>query len=499
MRRIASVLLFVGAISVHATTEPDPCKPPNFPLPQFKAATFNVRDFGATGDGKTNDTPAINRAVEKCNSSGGGDVVFPAGTYSAASIHLKSNVHFLLDKDAVITGAGGGYDPPEPNPFDQHQDFGHSHFHNALMWGEKIENFAISGGRINGGHIIKDDPQGKDVGDKLISVVSGKNLLFQNVTHDSGGHFVYLLNDCENVTIHNVTIKQSRDAVNLVGCRNVQIHNCSFTGCGDDTIALKSDFALGRMINSENIYVWDSDLETSCNALQFGAETFGDFHNVNFWNIRINRAMKAAIGITSANGALIDGVTYRDITIKHAACPVFIRLINHRRSGDLVAKIGAIRNVKISNVSITECQATNSGIIRTSAILGQPDAPVENVVLENVKITGKGGAKWTDLTVKATDAKPQSDQPAKKTLPASGFYIRSAKDVIFKNVAFALETADVRPVLVASDVNGLTLDHFESQESAGGLLRLEKIRNFFVRHCAGLMDQRAEDVQALTK
>jgi len=71
--------------------------------------------------------------------------------------------------------------------------------------------------------------------------------------------------------------------------------------------------------------------------------------------------------------------------------------------------------------------------------------------------------------------------------------------VIFKNVAFALETADVRPVLVASDVNGLTLDHFESQESAGGLLRLEKIRNFFVRHCAGLMDQRAEDVQALTK
>jgi hypothetical protein len=253
------------------------------------------------------------------------------------------------------------------------------------------------------------------------------------------------------------------------------------------------------MINSENIYVWDSDLETSCNALQFGAETFGDFHNVNFWNIRINRAMKAAIGITSANGALIDGVTYRDITIKHAACPVFIRLINHRRSGDLVAKIGAIRNVTISNVSVTECQATNSGIIRTSAILGQPDAYVENVVLENVKITGKGGAKWTDLAVKATDAKPQSDQPAKKTLPASGFYIRSAKDVIFKNVAFALETADVRPVLVASDVNGLTLDHFESQESAGGLLRLEKIRNFFVRHCAGLMDQRADDVQALTK
>lgn len=100
----------------------------------------------------------------------------------------------MLDKDAVITGANSGYDPPEPNAFEKYQDFGHSHFHNALMWGEKIENFAIVGGRINGGGIIEgDDAGGRDVGDKAIAIKSGRNLLFDGITHETGGHFVYLL------------------------------------------------------------------------------------------------------------------------------------------------------------------------------------------------------------------------------------------------------------------------------------------------------------------
>jgi polygalacturonase len=180
----------------------DACTPPNFPVPQFKAQSLSVRDFGAIGNGRDIDTDAINRAIEKCSASGGGDVTFPKGTYLAASIHLQSNVRLMLDKDAVITGASGGYDPPEPNAFEKYQDFGHSHFNNALIWGEKIENVAIVGGRINGGGIIEgDDAAGGDVGDKVIAIKSGRNLLFEGVTHETGGHFVYLLNDCEQVTL----------------------------------------------------------------------------------------------------------------------------------------------------------------------------------------------------------------------------------------------------------------------------------------------------------
>ena len=101
------------------------------------------------------------------------------------------------------------------------------------------------------------------------------------------------------MTLAGVVIKESRDAVDLMGCRNVQIHDCNFTGCGDDTIGVKSDYALGRKTQRANIYVWDSYFESGCNGVQFGSETAGDFHNVNFWNISIGRAMKAGIGITS--------------------------------------------------------------------------------------------------------------------------------------------------------------------------------------------------------
>jgi hypothetical protein len=498
--RIVALLLFgVAVLPIRAAELIDPCRPPNFPLPKFGPAKVNVRDVGATGNGWTNDTAAINQAIEQCNTSGGGDVIFPAGTYAAASIHLKSNVRFLLDKDAVITGARGGYDAPEPNPFDIYQDFGHSHFHNALMWGENIDNFAIIGGRVNGGHIIEGEPEGRAVGDKVISIKSSRNLLFENIAHETGGHFVYLLNDCENITVANVTIKKSRDAVNLVGCRNVQLHNCTFTGCGDDTVALKSDWALGRKILSENIYVWDSYFESACNALEFGAETTGDFRNVNFWNIRIGRAWKAAIGITSADGGIINGVNYRDITIKGAACPIFLRVTEKSRSGDPGKKIGAIKNVKIANVTITDCKPGEEGWPRTSFISGRPESRLENISLENVNITYRGGGKKQSEET----ALPLLNENRIKSLgplPAAGFYIRQVNGLRLKNVNVGFEAADPRPTLIASEVNGFDLDGFKSERTPSfETLRLGKIDNLSVRNSPGLKERTSESVESTLK
>jgi polygalacturonase len=118
--------------------------------------TFEVRNFGAHGDGKHLDTPAVNEAIDAASKAGGGTVHFSAGNYLCYSIHLKSNVTLYLDWGATIRAAGktekGEYDPPEPFPFaDQYQDFGHTHWHNSLIWGENIENVAIMGpGGING-------------------------------------------------------------------------------------------------------------------------------------------------------------------------------------------------------------------------------------------------------------------------------------------------------------------------------------------------------------
>src|SRR4051812_484628 len=122
------------------------------------SALFNVRDYGAKGDGKALDTAAINRAIEACAAAGGGTVLFPAGNFLSFSIRLKSRVHLNLAQGAVLiaadsplpgqtTGAGGGrYDAAEPNGvFEPYQDYGHNHWHNSLIWGEGLEDISVTG------------------------------------------------------------------------------------------------------------------------------------------------------------------------------------------------------------------------------------------------------------------------------------------------------------------------------------------------------------------
>ena len=494
MQRRVLALLYAFPFLTAAAAEPtDTCEQASISKPVFGTAKVNVREAGAKADGRSNDTAAINKAIDECHKSGGGDVVFPAGTYSAASIHLKSNVRFVLDKDAVITGAKSGYDPPEPNAFERFQDFGHSHFHNALMWGENIENFAIVGGRINGGEIVEDEAKDRNAGDKVIALKSSRNLLFENVTHETGGHFVYLLNDCENVTLTNVTIRKSRDAVNLVGCRNVQVHRCNFTGCGDDTLALKSDWSLGQRIRSENIYVSDSYFESACNALVIGAETTGDFHNVNFCNIRIGRAWKGGIALHSADGAIIDGVTCRGINMSSVDTPISITLARRLRTGEQSPKVGAIKNVTISDVTATNQYPREDDVIRPSLITGLPEQPIENISLKHVRIVNRGGA-----------AKPPREGPngeklrrREAALAASGMFISHARSVTLQDVELKFESADARPAFIAQEMNGLTLDNLKLERFGNApAIRLEKVENVRVQASPGLADRTGTTVNA---
>ncbi len=119
---------------------------------------FDVRKYGATGDGKTVDSDAVNKAIEAAAAAGGGLVVFSPGTYVCFSLHLKSQVHLQLMQGSTILAAdsplpgeqtgyhGGVYDAAEPKTtWDAYQDYGHNHWHNSLLWGEDIHDFSITG------------------------------------------------------------------------------------------------------------------------------------------------------------------------------------------------------------------------------------------------------------------------------------------------------------------------------------------------------------------
>src|SRR5438105_9737576 len=253
---------------------------------------YNVRAFGAKGNGKALDTPAVNRAIDAAAAAGGGTVRFPAGTYRCFSIRLKSNITLYLDQGATILAADprdgdGKYDPPEPNQWDKYQDFGHSHWHNSLIWGEGVENVSILGpGLIWGKGLVRtgsqsrtaeqnkalgdapSDPRGgpfgypnaRDAvepgwGNKSISLKLCRNVIIRDITILHGGHFAVLATGVDNLTIDNVKIDTNRDGIDVDACRQVRISNCTVNSPFDDGICPKSSFALGFARATENVTI----------------------------------------------------------------------------------------------------------------------------------------------------------------------------------------------------------------------------------------------------
>ena len=233
-------------------------------------AVFDVRSFGAVGDGKTIDLPAINRAIEAAGAHGGA-VYFPAGRYVCYSLRLKSAVALYLDQGSAIIaaetprdGTTSGYDPAEPNaPWDAFQDFGHSHWHNSLIWGEGIHDVAILrpgliwGRGLARGHHDPDLPiaEAPGVGNKAIALKNCRNLILRDLSMLACGHFAILATGVDNLTIDNLKIDTNRDGINIDCCRNVRITNCTVNSPWDDAICPKSSFALGYARPTENVTI----------------------------------------------------------------------------------------------------------------------------------------------------------------------------------------------------------------------------------------------------
>jgi polygalacturonase len=273
---------------------------------------FDVRRFGAVGDGRALDTAAINRAIAAASAGGGGVVVLPPGDYLSHSLRLQSWITLeiragatLIAADPPPPGGAGGYDAPEPAPPNVHQDFGHSRFRNSLIWGEELEGVTIRGpGRIYGrglsrgngrialpvgavapqppGHlpdVLEADgemeaeaggpvpgafgyPHARDtlpagVGNKTIALRGCRNVTVRDLTILHGGHFALLAANCDHVAIDNVFIDTNRDGIDIDACANVSISRCSVNSPWDDGICVKSSCGFGGLRPVENVTISD--------------------------------------------------------------------------------------------------------------------------------------------------------------------------------------------------------------------------------------------------
>jgi polygalacturonase len=194
---VAATPMVAGALAAGSKAQAESgenAKAASIPLP----VGFNVRAFGAKGDGASIDSPAINRSIDAAAAAGGGTVVFPAGIYLCYSIRLKSKVGLYLDHGAVILAGPspldgtntGGYDAAEPQgAWEPYQDYGHNHWHNSLIWGEDLDGVSITGpGLIWGKGLTRGwdkepgmpDTTKPGVGNKAIALKSCHNVLLRD-------------------------------------------------------------------------------------------------------------------------------------------------------------------------------------------------------------------------------------------------------------------------------------------------------------------------------
>jgi polygalacturonase len=475
--------------------------------PMQPVALYNVHTFGATGDGKTVDTAAINRAIQAVHDAGGGTLIVPAGTYLCFTIRLLSNVHLYLSGGATILAAdspkigettgynGGTYDAAgPPQAWEKYEDYGHNHWNNSLFYGEGLNDFSITGpglihgkGLSNGTKDIRSGTGGfiaeqAGVGNKAIALKNCRNVLLRDFRVLKGGHFALLATGVDNLTLDNLLIDTDRDGFDIDCCRNVRVSNCTVNAPWDDAICPKSSYALGYARSTDNVTIancfvsgsyelgavldgtWKKfapEMKVPRNGrIKCGTESNGGFRNITISNCVIEGSK--GIALETSDGALLEDIAISNITMRDTVdAPLFLRLNRRNRGPQDTMRPGTLRRVLISNVVSHNSRASTASIFS-----GIPDNAIEDVKLSNCFFGHQGLpaqalAGWGDESTQMPDWKsirvPEIEDAYPELLrfgptPSSGFFIRHLKHLEMSHVEIAPQAADPRPAFWLEDV-----------------------------------------------
>jgi polygalacturonase len=474
---------------------------------------FDVREYGARGDGKHVDSEAINRAIAAAGRAGGGTVIVPPGRYLCFSIRLRSNLTLIVAEGAVIEAADparheGSYDDPEPGPDQLYQDFGHSHWHNSLIHGTGLRNIEIFGpGQIEGSGLTRDGPGARWArqsgerplsmagmsaaeiaalestaeamvgrGNKAIALRECRDVSIRDLTILKGGHFAILATGCERIRIENLMIDTDRDGINLDCVRSARVANCRVNSPNDDAIVLKSSYALGRAIATEDVHISSCavsgyDFGTMLNGtfgrtqqlapdrdrvtgrIKLGTESNGGFRNIRIDNCRFDRSR--GIAIETVDGGIVENVAVESIVMNEVTtAPLFLRL-GDRRRGPEGTGAGAMRGVMVRGLEALDVDPRFA-----ATIAGLSAHKIEEVHLSDLRLVYARGceiaAQHREPPPELADAYPEPSMFG--ITPASGLWVRHVRGLTMERVSLENSEGDPRPAMLFDDVEEVTLD-----------------------------------------
>lgn len=461
--------LFIAATSVACVAQVTHAARPS--------GTWDVFDSGAKGDGETMDTKAIQTAIDRCHAAGGGRVYLHNGQFLSGTIYLKSHVTLFIEAGATLLGSANVDDYPiTASKYPAYT--GDLVTNKAFIYAEDAENISIQGrGTIDGrgddfhGPYLFPSFSGRP---RIIHLRNCRDVQVRDLTLRNSGSWVQSYQSCRNLVIDGITVDsrenkdiekpryatvggRNTDGLDLVDCELVRISNC-FIDSGDDAICLKS-FSPDE--GCRNITITNCTVSSNASGIKIGTETSGAFEDITISNCTVFDTRVDGISIMTVDGARIERITISNILMRRVrGAPIFIRLGSRNRlyRKNVTAKAGILRDVQISNVQGDLLSGWSC------SITGVPGFPVENIVLKDIRLRfTKNDAEQNKSTASGPNKEVpelEKDYPNGKMfgrLPASGFFIRHAKNITLDRVSLDFTAEENRPALVTDDVVGLEI------------------------------------------
>ncbi|HTG67282.1 MAG TPA: glycosyl hydrolase family 28 protein [Flavobacterium sp.] len=429
---------------------------------QDKKSIYNARDFGAKGDGITNDQAAIQKAIDACKKTGG-TVLLEKGVFLTGQLLLVNDLTLKIDTSATILGIKSDNEKDYPHHLidTKYPNRMLEDCQRRLIYGNKVKNVTITGGgTINGQGDFEPWMHVKEIGTEkdrpsIMAFVGCNNITVSNITLLKPACWTQVYIESENIIIQKIKVNTgqltpNRDGIDIVDCHKVLIED-SYIESEDDGICFKS----GSEFGCKDIIVRRCTLDKlnvkAGNCFKLGTDGLGSFMNFDVSELTLKNAYQnSAFCIESMDGAVIDNLNFRDCQISNCGQAIFILLADRKRTvPNRKTRIGTISNIYFKNIT-----GTNFTQQYPSIITGIKGHNIQNVTFENLNFELKGGIQTSNQTVMEYDGKYPEGSYFGNT-NAFGFFVRHADAITFTNCKITAKSEDKRPWLIQEDTQNI--------------------------------------------